>query len=356
MEQTQTSSGVIVGYFEHKTDAQRAVEALQDAGFTSAHVGVAHRETAGAYSSDGATPTSGSGRKEEGMWGKMKNFFGGDAEPYADERTRGELANREITPNPADNYAGADTYSGYDQDFHENLSSMSVPQDRSRYFSHRFTSGQDGAVVTVNAGDRNGEAEQILRRFGADLGENAANYDYSQTSGTGYSQNDTGYAQNNTTATTGTGYAQTASSDYAQNSNAADQGRDNQQLEGTRNIQLLGELLRVHKDRVNRGEVRLRKEVITETQTVQVPVTREELVIERRAVSGETPASGTIGNSEEIRIPLTEETASVDKATVVREEVAVGKKAVGQVRDLTGEVRHEELVVDDPTTRKVANG
>ena len=41
-------------------------------------------------------------------------------------------------------------------------------------------------------------------------------------------------------------------------------------------IQLLGEILRVHKERVSRGEVRLRKEVVTEQQNIEVPTTREE--------------------------------------------------------------------------------
>ena len=50
---------------------------------------------------------------------------------------------------------------------------------------------------------------------------------------------------------------------------------------GERNIQLLGEILRVHKERVGRGEVRLKKETVTDTQNVEVPVTREELVVER---------------------------------------------------------------------------
>jgi uncharacterized protein (TIGR02271 family) len=109
----------------------------------------------------------------------------------------------------------------------------------------------------------------------------------------------------------------------------------------------------VQKERVSRGEVRLRKEVITDTQTVQVPVTREELVIERRPTDSTTAASGTVGEGQEIRIPLSEETASLDKSTVVREEVAVGKKPVGEVRDLTGEVRREELVVDDGTKKAV---
>ena len=155
---------------------------------------------------------------------------------------------------------------------------------------------------------RRSEAETILTRYGGDLAENSANYDYGDTS-TDASRGD---AQND--------------------------------------IQLLGEVLRVHKDRVNRGEVRIRKEVITETQTVQVPVTREELVIERHAAGENATPTGSIGETE-VRIPLSEEQASVEKSTVVREEVSVGKRPVEEVRDVTGEVRREELVVDDPTKR-----
>ncbi len=328
MNETQTSSGTIAGYFENHSDAERAIQELRDAGFTSAHIGVAHSgssaasgTTSGSSYNSVSDPTSGSdynstsgssssttttgnvGQKAEGVWDRVKNFFEGDPEPYADERSQGDLANREVTANPADSYGSSQGYGS--SDLHGTLSNLSVPEDRSRYLGHRFGSGQDGAVVTVNAGTRASEAETILRRCGADLGENAGSYDYSA-------------AQTNNT-------------------------------EGAQNIQLLGEILRVQKERVSRGEVTIRKEVITENQTVQVPVTREELVIERHAVDGNTPATGNIGDTGTIRIPLTEETASIDKSTVVREEVAVGKKPVQEVRDLSGEVRHEELVVDDAT-------
>lgn len=53
---------------------------------------------------------------------------------------------------------------------------------------------------------------------------------------------------------------------------------------GERRIQLLGEVLRVNKEHVQSGEVRLRKEVVTEQQNIQVPVSREEIVIERTPV------------------------------------------------------------------------
>jgi uncharacterized protein (TIGR02271 family) len=108
----------------------------------------------------------------------------------------------------------------------------------------------------------------------------------------------------------------------------------------------------VHKDRVNLGEVRLRKEVITETQTIKVPVTREELVVERVAADGQTTPSGKIGDNAEIRIPLSEERASFDKSTVVREQVSVGKRSIEDVNNLTGDVKHEELVMEDETKSK----
>jgi uncharacterized protein (TIGR02271 family) len=313
MAQTQNTSGTVVGYFENQSGAERAVQALRDAGFTSAHVGVASRganTTSSAGSTVGNTAKNAAqavGEKTEGVWDKVKNFFdGGDVEPYSDERTQGDLANREITPDPADA-----SRSGYGSTgLRENLTGLSVPEDRSRYFDHRFSSNPSGAIVTVNAGSRVSEVEAILQQYGGDLGENSESYDYSSAPA------------------------------------AATTGMDNNQ-----NIQLLGEILRVHKDRISRGEVTLRKEVITENQTIQVPVTREELVIERRSVSGNTPADGTIGDNSTIRIPLSEETASIDKSTVVREEVSVGKKAVEEVRDLSGQVRREELIVDDTTTK-----
>jgi uncharacterized protein (TIGR02271 family) len=250
-------------------------------------------------------------------------FTGNEAEPYADERTQGDLATREVTQNPADANRSAanqnvrEQYDEYDtSDLHGSLTGLNIPEERSRYFQYRLSGSPGGAVVTVNAGDRMAEAESILRRCNADLGENAGSYNYSERR-------------------TGT---------------PEQPGQSQQQSPEQNRIQLLGEVLRVHKERVTRGEVRLRKEVITETQTVQVPVTREELVVERRPPDRATPASGSIGESE-VRIPLTEERASVDKSTVVREEVAVGKKPVQEVRDVSGEVRREELVVEDPTKR-----
>ncbi len=119
-----------------------------------------------------------------------------------------------------------------------------------------------------------------------------------------------------------------------------------------REMQLRAERLQVDKQRIQHGEARVRKEVITETQSIDVPVSHEELVIERRAVTGGQAASGTIGQSEEIRIPLSEERVNVSKSTVVTEQVEIGKRNVAGVEHVSDTVRHEELLVDGQETRK----
>jgi len=111
-----------------------------------------------------------------------------------------------------------------------------------------------------------------------------------------------------------------------------------------RTIQLREERLKVSKTPVETGNVHVRKEVHTDHQTIDVPVEREEVVIERRPASGHA-ASGDIGN-EEIRIPVKEEKVNVSKETVVKEEVSVGKRKVQGTEHVSGDVRKEELKVD----------
>jgi uncharacterized protein (TIGR02271 family) len=111
-----------------------------------------------------------------------------------------------------------------------------------------------------------------------------------------------------------------------------------------RTIQLKEEHLTAHKTPVKAGEVEVRKEVHTEHKTIQVPVEREEVVIERRPAGG-TAATGDI-RAEEIRIPVKEEKVNVTKEAVVKEEVSVGKRKVADTKTVGGTVRHEEVKVE----------
>jgi uncharacterized protein (TIGR02271 family) len=115
--------------------------------------------------------------------------------------------------------------------------------------------------------------------------------------------------------------------------------------EGT--MELREERLHVDKTPVEAGSARLRKEVVTENRTVEVPVEREELVIERRPASGRAHGAIAGNETEEIRIPLKEERVNVSKDTVVTEEVSVGKRKVKDTEIVSGTVRHEELKVDE---------
>jgi uncharacterized protein (TIGR02271 family) len=109
-----------------------------------------------------------------------------------------------------------------------------------------------------------------------------------------------------------------------------------------RTIQLREERLKVDTAAVKTGAVRVGKRVVTEQQTIDVPVEREEVVIERRPSSGRA-AHGEIAEGEEIIIPIKEEQLLVTKQPVVKEEVSVGKHKVQDTKHVAETVRKEEL-------------
>lgn len=63
-------------------------------------------------------------------------------------------------------------------------------------------------------------------------------------------------------------------------------------------------------------------------------------------ISGQQVASNADFTGQEIRIPLSEERAHVEKQAVVREDVRIGKKEVTNVESFDEQVRSEELKVD----------
>ncbi len=124
-------------------------------------------------------------------------------------------------------------------------------------------------------------------------------------------------------------------------------------FEDQEHIELREEELRVEKERVEAGEVRLRKEVVEENKTMDVPVTREEVVVEKRSVGGRRPASGQVGEDEELSVPVMEEQIEVEKTPVVREEVSLKKQQVQGTRQVSDTVKREEAWVDTMGTADV---
>jgi uncharacterized protein (TIGR02271 family) len=121
-----------------------------------------------------------------------------------------------------------------------------------------------------------------------------------------------------------------------------------------RRLQLREEELVARKRAVHTGDVQLRTEVVSEQQTLEVPVTREEVTIERREVA-RRPSDRSIGAGETVEVPVREEQVQLDKQTVVYEEVNVGKQAVEETQHLSERVRREEAVVEEEGKVDVRN-
>lgn len=114
------------------------------------------------------------------------------------------------------------------------------------------------------------------------------------------------------------------------------------------------EELKVGKERREAGRVRLRKYTTTDTETVTVPVEKEQVVVER-APADSTAGGGRIGEDEETEVVLHEEEAVVDKDVVAKEQVRVGKETVTDQERVQGEVRREQVEVEgdaDVTERR----
>jgi len=125
---------------------------------------------------------------------------------------------------------------------------------------------------------------------------------------------------------------------------------------GDRTMQLREEELQVRKTPVETGRVELGKDVVEEERTLDVPVSREEVYVERHPVD-RRPADRPISDSdtETIRVPVTEERVEVEKQPVVYEEVGVGKRVTQETRQVSDTVRREELRVDNDGDVEVRN-
>ena len=289
----------VIGVFDEAGNADRAIDALQNAGFSSSEI----------YRSGSDASASG------GFWGGVRNFFTGD------------------------DAAESGTHVADD------LTGMGVSNDEAQYYENEYNNGR--TIVAVNAGDRAEEAKANLNSTGAynytnrRSGGTAAATDTSYTTGT----TDTTNVNRNTdtTTTAATGYDRTRDTNYTDTANTAGYANDTDE----QRIRLREEQLNVSKQPVQSGEVSLGKNIVEEQKTVNVPVTHEEVYIENRPVTDATVDDNTpIGESENIRVPVSEERVNVTKDTVVTGEVSIGKRAVQDNQQVTDTVRREELRTD----------
>jgi uncharacterized protein (TIGR02271 family) len=106
------------------------------------------------------------------------------------------------------------------------------------------------------------------------------------------------------------------------------------------------EELRIGKRQVKTGEVEVKKRV--ETERVKEPVTlrHEEVEIERRPVTGRAASGDVEISAHEIRVPVVEEEAVVEKRPVVKEEVVISKRPIEERETVEADVRTERIDVE----------
>lgn len=193
-----------------------------------------------------------------------------------------------------------------DMSVSEALKERGIDDEEASFFQRQFDSGCD--LVAVRADGRRQEAEQILRRHQA------------------------------------WGYRLSEHAPAERPSNWSDKFRA-ERTDEQRTMELKEEELRVRKQAVESGEAIIRKEVTTEHKSIDVPVTKEEVVIERRPATGKKTGE-PLEPGEEIRVPVMEEEVRVEKQPVVKEEVAIRKEKVQRTERVSGDVRKEELRVE----------
>jgi uncharacterized protein (TIGR02271 family) len=312
MPHRKKKHNAVLGVFETKAHADQAVDQLKAAGFEDSAIGMVYRDAEGKTVKTGAAEDT---YAEEGaVAGAVAGAAGGAlvgagilagvipvVGPVLALGTLGTVLLNAAGGAALIGLAGA-------------LVGWGIPEEDAAFYETEVQSGR--YLVTVEAGDRTDDARAILHRHsGFDrTGWAAVRADRANTLTEGGFRDDTG-----------------------------------------RVVQLREEFLRPRKETVNTGEVKVRKEVHTEHRQINVPVEREEVVIEHHPVNGRQAGAADI-RAEEIRIPVKEEKVRVSKEAVVTEEVSVGKRKVHDTETVGGDVRREELVVEEKGGAKVRHG
>ncbi|MEV4006332.1 PRC and DUF2382 domain-containing protein [Actinomadura sp. NPDC049753] len=113
------------------------------------------------------------------------------------------------------------------------------------------------------------------------------------------------------------------------------------------------EKLRVGTETRESGRARLRKYVVTEEQQVTVPVSHEEVRVEREPITDENRDAAMRGEEiteAEHEVVLHEERPVVSKETAPVERVRASKETVTEQETVGGEVRKERIEMEEDDT------
>jgi len=301
---TMSKSSTVVGVFHDRSHAEDAVRDLRHAGFSESQISLVRKgregevHTEGSKAAEGAATGAAAGAGVAALVSLGMSF--GIIPVIGPILAVGPLAAALLSA------AGGAAAAG----LMGALVGLGIPEHEAKYYEGEVGSGR--TLVTVKADSRYDEAWKILQRHGA--------YNHG------------------TAAKAKTSAGSTCASAVG--------------AEGGQTMKVHEEELHARKAPVQAGEVRVRKDVVTEQKTLTVPVQREEVVIERHPISGHASASD-IRPGAEIRIPVKEEQVRVEKQAVVKEEVHVGKRTVQETENVSGTVRKEKVKVEQEGDVKV---
>jgi uncharacterized protein (TIGR02271 family) len=133
-------------------------------------------------------------------------------------------------------------------------------------------------------------------------------------------------------------------------------------------VQVIEERLDVSK-KESIEEATVIKEPIKETKTVEVQLTHDELIVEKRAASKMTSSSttstseappspptspeGLVQTKTEINIPLMREEIIVSKKPYVKEEIVIKKKPVTETKTVTEQITSEKVSIRNSSGEEV---
>ncbi len=115
-------------------------------------------------------------------------------------------------------------------------------------------------------------------------------------------------------------------------------------------IDVIEERLEIEKERRKAGEVRIGKTVERETVRREVPVEREEVIVERepleQPIAATEAASHLEGREGEIIVPIYREEIEVTTRPVIAERLRIKKRMVQETREVAADVRREHATVE----------
>jgi uncharacterized protein (TIGR02271 family) len=149
-----------------------------------------------------------------------------------------------------------------------------------------------------------------------------------------------------------------AQSSSAAGTDAMASGTSTRGIDDDRRVELREEDLQARTRRAEAGEVVVDKRVVEERRSIDVPVTHEEVVIQRRPASGQGVGdAGDIGEQgDTIRVPVMAEQVEVTKQPRVVEELEISKRAVTENQRVSDTVRREEADIRDEGQVDVVDG